>query len=342
MNLLSELQGLSGENLCSATLRLLLIRSQELRGRFVHLLSRESRLGPITLGSHFSCTLEEPTEYSGRWGRLDLLLETSDSVVGVENKLYAAFQEDQPYKYLETVAKRAKGLGEIRGRRYQPIVAVLAPENRHSEIEEVIRENEGLLSLSWDELLSDFLKSVEEIDGETRILLNSLKSYIDQQISLFPEWTRWLPHLHRRFDSGGTELQRQVVKKVCQFFPDQRGRLSSSETWCGYYFTDRSIGERGWFGFVSKAEIAQDNEYNAEFIIAVSFDVPFNEGVFRNIHLKAGPKFIGAKQIYSWAINLDKLWAEPNYWRSSLQPLHTEYEKLKNINIQPTANKECN
>ncbi|MDO9528349.1 MAG: PD-(D/E)XK nuclease family protein [Syntrophales bacterium] len=337
MDLLSELQGLSGENLCSATLRLLLIRSQDLRERLINLISRENRMGPIMIGSHFSCTLEEPTEDSGRWGRLDLFLEMSDAVVGIENKLYASFQEGQPHKYLNTVSQRAKALATIRGKHYQGLVAVLAPNSRYTEIEAVIGKDEGLLALTWEEILDDFSHSAESLDSETKVLLHALDSYIRQQISLFPEWARWTPHLRRSFDRGGTPLQRTVVGKVWQFFPDAGGRLSSGATWCGYYFTDRSLGAKGWYGFVPKEEVVHGAKNEVEFIVAVSFDVQFPENVFREIQLKAGPGFIGASEIHSWAIELDDSWSQPDSWRHHLQPLSDAYERIRNAPIEKSG-----
>lgn len=331
MNLLSELEGLSGENLCSATLRLLLIRSQDLRDQFINLLSRECRSGPITLGSIFARTLEEPTEDSGRWGRLDLLLEISDAVIGIENKLYAAFQAGQPHKYLQSVSQRAEGLAKIRGNYLQPIVAVLAPRSRSSEIATVISKNEALLALDWDEVLSSFRKATDSLDSETRILLHSLDSYIRQQTSLFPDWAKWTPHLFRKFDNGGTPLQRKVVGKVWSLFPDAGRRLSSGATWCGYYFTDRSLGTNGWYGFVPKGEVLHNVRNEVEFIIAVSFEVPFKEEAFREIQLKSGPTFIGAEKIHCWAIDWDNSWSEPEFWRQHLLPLSDAYERIRNV-----------
>lgn len=333
MDFLSELQGLSGENLCSATLRLLLIRSQDLRERLINLISRENRTGPIMPGSHFSCTIEEPTEDSGRWGRLDLFLEMSDAVVGIENKLYAGFQDGQPHKYLSTVSQRANALAIIRGKHYQGLVAVLAPKSRNAEIKVVIGENESLLFLTWEEILSDFSSTAESMDSETKVLLSALNSYIRQQISLFPEWVRWIPHLRRRFDRGGTPLQRTVVGKVWQFFPDAGGRLSSGATWCGYYFTDRSLNTRGWYGFVPKEEVVRGARNEVEFIVAVSFDVTFPENVIREIQLKRGPNFIGSSEIFSWAIELDDSWSQPESWMHHLQPLSDAYERIRHTRV---------
>lgn len=330
MNFLSELEGLSGENLCSAALRLLLIRSQELREGFVDVISRRNRKGPIMLDSHFSCTLEEPTEESGRWGRLDLLLEVDDAVIGVENKLNAGFQKDQPRKYLDTVLQRAGALQGIRGKDYKGIVAVLAPESRNEEIEKVVSRDDRLLGLTWEEILDDFKRSEEVLDPGTKVLLRSLDSYMRQQITLFPDWKRWMPHLCEKFVSKGTAYQRKVVGKVWQFFPDAGVRLSFGDTWCGYWFADGSRDTKGWYGFVSKKEIIQGAKNNAEFIIAVPFEVPLPKKFFREIQLKDGPKFIEASWIHSWAIELDDSWGQPYAWRQRLQPLVDAYDRIVN------------
>ncbi len=329
MDFLSELQGLSGENLCSATLRLLLIRSQDLRECLINLISRENRVGPIMPGSHFSCTIEEPTEDPGRWGRLDLFLEMSDVVVGIENKLYAGFQNGQPHKYLGTVLQRAKDLEKIRGNHYQGLVVVLAPNSRNPEIKSKIGENKKLLALTWEDILDAFCRSTEHLDSETKVLLHALKSYIHQQTSLFPEWSRWTPHLRRSFEHGGKPIQRTVVRKVWQFFPDAGSRLSSGATWCGYYFTDRFLNTRGWYGFVPKEAVVDGAKNEVEFIIAVSFDVQFPGNVFRKIKLKQGPDFIGSSVIYSWAIELDDSWSRPDSWMHNLQPLSDVYESIR-------------
>lgn len=209
----------------------------------------------------------------------------------------------------------------------------MAPKSRTAEIKVVIGENESLLVLTLEEILSDFYNTAESMDSETKVLLSALNSYIRQQISLFPEWVRWMPHLRRRFDRGGTPLQRTVVGKVWQFFPDAGGRLSSGATWCGYYFTDRSLNTRGWYGFVPKEEVVRGARNEVEFIVAVSFDVTFPENVIREIQLKSGPNFIGSSEIFSWAIELDDSWSQPESWMHHLQPLSDAYERIRHTHV---------
>jgi hypothetical protein len=87
---------------------------------------------------------------------------------------------------------------------------------------------------------------------------------------------------------------------------------------------------RGWFGFVPRNEVVHGAKNEVEFIIATSSEVPFQESVFRQIQLKAGPGFIQANEIHSRAIELDNSWAQPDAWRRHLQPLSETYERIRN------------
>jgi hypothetical protein len=91
MNLFKEIEGLSGEPMVSALLRLVILRSQEIRDEIVRLISAKSPIGPVTSSSHFSCYAEYPTfdQVAGQ-GRIDIVLELDDAVIGIENKLFSS------------------------------------------------------------------------------------------------------------------------------------------------------------------------------------------------------------------------------------------------------------
>ena len=329
MSILSEIEGLSGENLITAVLRLLLLRSQDLRTQFFQLLSQKSRTGPIRLYNHFSCVLEHPTEDSSRWGRVDLLLESDDAIVGLENKLYAGFQEGQPHKYLATVEKNASTLSTLRGNDFRPIVAVLAPKSRTSEVDTIIGDDERFLMLSWEEILDRFSIVRNSLDSVTAVLHDVLNAYIYQHIALFPDFPTWVPHLRRRFDSGGTPLQREVVAKIWDIFPEGGGRLSCGDTWVGYYFTDYSIGTKAWYGFIPKDEISKGALNPVELIVITSFPVELSNPPCRPIELVSGPDFLGSDSIYAWALEFDESWQTSDIWRNNLSPLSNTYEILR-------------
>lgn len=329
MNVLSELEGLSGEQLCSAVLRVLLIRSQDLRDRFCDRLSASSRSGPVTSGSRFSCTLEESTLDSGDRGRLDLLLETEDAVVGVENKLSAAFQKDQPRKYLKTVNDRANSLRESRRTKHRALVAVLVPEHRVPEAEKLVGGDSNFLVVRWEELLETFTAARDDLDPLAAVLVRSLGSFVRAKCDLFPGVRQQLAYVRRLFEPGGTESQRQLVRWLWGFFPDAGGRLGASKDWCGYHFTDGKE-HRGWYGFVAKSLVKQGAANPAELIIATSFNVAFSEPRFRPVEVIPGflPS-IPDEEVHGWAVDFDDSWGTENKWRDVLRPLRDAYDKVR-------------
>ena len=106
MDVFSEIEGLSGENLGSALFRYLIFNSYEVRDSVITLFSDRSPIGPISYTSHFACRTEYPTSHKEFGdGRLDILIQLDDVVIGIENKFFAQFQENQPKKYVQTLKK---------------------------------------------------------------------------------------------------------------------------------------------------------------------------------------------------------------------------------------------
>jgi len=60
MNLFEELQGRGNEELTSAVLRFLILRSQETREIFTNLVSRNSQQGPIVMYEEFPAVWKCP------------------------------------------------------------------------------------------------------------------------------------------------------------------------------------------------------------------------------------------------------------------------------------------
>ena len=112
------------------------------------------------LDTHFACFREYETidEAANQRGRIDLLIETDDFVIGVENKFYAKFEDEQPNKYLKSLKENSQGLTQLRAKYLRHIsgsnymVVVLAPKRRRDEIKPVIKRNPHLTSLTWEEV----------------------------------------------------------------------------------------------------------------------------------------------------------------------------------------------
>jgi len=222
MNIFTVTEGLRGEDLITSIFRYLLLSSTELRECFIRIVSDKSKTGPILLSSHFSCLLQYITEdeESKNWGRLDLLVETDDSVIGIENKLYAGFQEGQPKKYLHSLKKYADGLSKLRNiESPQHIVVIIAPQSRKNEIKGIIENEEHLALLTWEEVLSKFEKYLGLIDSKTKFILMAFIEFVRESVIFIPRFKELVPHLRKRFDDYGSAIQKMVVGKLWNYFP---------------------------------------------------------------------------------------------------------------------------
>ncbi|NOZ72778.1 MAG: PD-(D/E)XK nuclease family protein, partial [Chloroflexi bacterium] len=318
VNLLKDIEGYSGEALTTAVLRHLVLRSNEVKTVLVREISKRSPVGPVFLESHFSCYLEQYTvDESKVQGRIDLVLETDDAVVGIENKLLAGFQAGQPFKYLDTLRERAHSLGSIRRREIRHFCVVLAPADRREEIEgHLAGARDNCAFLSWDDLLSALSKQVISDPGTTAII-DWLSSYINDHSVLSPKFHEWLPHLRRRFPPRGDAIQHEFVRRVWQFFPEAGPRLGAGPTWVGYYFAS----SEGWYGFVSTPSDSSGKDTAADFVIQTRFDIPFSKDFFERVPEDEARVLVGSWP-YTWRALLDARWANPETWRNALAPIH--------------------
>jgi len=347
MNFFSEIEGLQGENLTTAVLCFLLRRSQDLRDRFVGLVSAKCHLGPLTLENRFSCTREYQTKNQEHGsGRIDVLLEIDDAVIGIENKLLAGFQPGQPDKYLESIKKRAEELSSPRMEvRY--LVVILAPEKRDNEIKKKIEKNPHYVSLSWQDILQNLDKFDNglnaQLDDSTCIILSLLKQFVTEQIAFMPKFAEWFPHFSRQLD---TPIQRDLLRNLLDFFPAaENPRVSSSKAkdqeYVGYNFCSKSFwGQRrkGWYGFVRRSFIQEPGQNEAELIIVTTFPVTFNSGAFRRVRLVNENFFNDRPPVeqHAWVVGYDANWKESEKWRGELSPLNEAVAELARLNDLPS------
>lgn len=332
MNIFEQVEGMSGETMVSAVLRYLLLRSQDMRQQFIDLLSDASPAGPMDSASRFSCVLESATTDNQLGnGRLDLVLEGDDWILGIENKLQAIFQEGQPHKYQVTLHNRAVDLRGSRGTIVRSTVAVIAPLARIGEVEVQIGDNkESIFSISWEVVLARLSNCVGSCDEQTRVVFGFFQDYVNAQIGFLPKFKKKLPHLTKTIVRGGTEEQRQLLQRLWGLFPASGGRLSSgggenSTMWVGYYFMrdESKYGtDCGWFGFVNASRFGGD-QVGAKFVVAVSRgDINLPEP-FESVNPEdLGDHFLGAAQTVSaWTLKFDESMDSRNRWEKLLGPI---------------------
>lgn len=318
MNLLENIEGRSGEELTTAVLHFLILRSQDIREKLIDAISNASRIGPVTVQNHFSCQLELSTDnpLRGR-GRVDLLIETDDTVVGLENKLFAGFQADQPVKYLHDLQQRAMKLRDLRGGTLKYLLVVLAPENRKKEVDLSPPE---IAFLSWEELLKAVNSDERRLDPSTHMMLVSLVEYVNLKTNALSHFVKHFPHYRSRFKKGDP-LQRELVRKLMDYLPPRLGRMNVGMTWMGYYFLYG--GHKGWFGFVAKSELKEEIPNESEMIICATCDLTLPVSHFRTIHMK-NDEWFGGGPFYAWSVQFDRTWTTDSIWRERLvAPLTT-------------------
>lgn len=330
MNLFFELEGLSGEEMGSAGLRLLLLRSLPIRLAVLKFLSAASPIGPLRTDSHFSSYREFPTvDEDERKGRLDLVIEVDGAVVGIESKFQAAFTEEQPKKYQSTLTRIAKGLTEARGASVQHCTFVLGPEARRKEIVEHIASIATARFVAWEDLLAQIDGVHSEADDLSRYIAAELSLFVRRSLSLLPDFEDSLPHMLNSFQESGTPQQRLFLKVLSGILPIE-GALSSGKEYCGFYLTkfDHGFPDR-WLGFIPTSRFGgQVGKSGAVFVLALKHPIPGlspDPAIFvpvephtRMSFLWTKPRYVHAKVHYK--VKLDERWSDPGFVREQLMP----------------------
>lgn len=341
MNIFSEIQGLKEENMTSAVLRMLLLQSHQLRDAFLELLSRESKQGPIFSVSKFSCETELHTydEKYGR-GRVDFVLETDKFLIGVENKIRADFQPNQPHKYIESLKERSKKFFKNGGvsEDLNTILVIMAPQSRLNQIKDNIGKMTDIsdsdknifLFISWDEVITSFQKVLDKCDNITQIYFNDLSEYMMSIISIFPNYKVTFPHLRNSFEQYGNPFQRDFVGRIWRFFPKPGKRISQGVEWCGYYFnypqSSSDIVNQCWYGFIPPSQLINPPSHykSAELVIVVPYDKLIEDQCLTPVELKnKNFSAAGIGKDKAFIVNFDINWDSPELWEEMIEKYFT-------------------
>lgn len=339
MSIFSEIAGLSGENLGSALLKYLLINSIDVRLRFMNYLSDNSPIGPLGSSSYFGCQTEFSTsdETNGN-GRIDILIQADDIIIGIENKFYADFMGNQPEKYKKDLDEVAKAMASIYRRKPRYVIYVLCPESRLEEAKSHVTDENYISFITWEGALSilEDAKAHDEIsDPVTRSVLVEFIKFLKEYFSFVTDYERKLPH-YSSFQDGGSQIQAELVGKLHPLFFDSGPRLSFSKEWIGYYFYNsariNNAGHSGWYGFVRQSLIVtpmlgDQAGKSASFIIASTYKPAcINEKIYKEITMKH-ENFSGNKQRkknYCWAVDLEKIGTKKSDWQEALSPFQKD------------------
>ena len=196
MNLFSDIENLRGENLASAILRHLIINSPDIREEILKLIDTRSPVGPLVSDSHFSCYLEEATvagttkDDSRSRGRIDVVIELDNAIVGIEAKFHAGFQQGQPFKYFPSLEQKAMTLKTLRGApEYDYFLCVLLPESRTNEVsrlietvsEEWTKYAPRCKILTWTEVRAALKSAERRMPREVAHVSSEFREYLDSR-----------------------------------------------------------------------------------------------------------------------------------------------------------------
>ena len=279
MSLIDELSGLKGENLVSALLAHLLLRSLPIRQAVIELISARSPIGPIIVNKHFAVFTEVVTEERKR---IDLLIQTDDAVIGVESKFLAPFQDDrenpQPASYLHLVQKKATDLNQVWAANFQSLLVVLAPEKRENEVKAKIDEQhiEGECTfIAWEDVTAAINgESLRNVGPVERFLADELSIYIEGMIGLV-DLPRLVTHLDNPWQPRGSAVIREFFGKVLWSLIEEDSREAHSAStgiqWYGFALTDVET-RRPWIGFIDANIVPEIGGNGAALIVAIPDD----------------------------------------------------------------------
>ena len=239
-NLFSALEGLRGEPLAVKALHFLFTRSDAAR----RALNKHFVVLNCDAESEFRC--EESTENRKR---IDLVVESSTCVLGIEAKLWARLDNDLD-SYLKDIKKKA-------GEKKEAVLTLLVPQMLSSRLSDEVRtknlSNETKLVV-WEKILEAILSDSSNTETD-RSLCNFLKAFIEgkglQQLGKFDK------HDYLCAWEGGETVCRRLFLENAKNAFDFAGPIRKGSDFYGFNFEMDQLDNQnspfpmsGWIGFI--------------------------------------------------------------------------------------------
>jgi hypothetical protein len=264
---------------------------------------------------------ETPGALGSASGRIDIIIQTDNGIIGVENKLDANFQSGQPDKYLSGLRELAKSQDAI-GKQKKYILVILAPRDRNAEIKAKISkcaDSSHYVQLDWEELLAQLTNACSRnSDRISQTVIEQLNDYVINNRRLWPN-ELFAIHLQGTYDPSG--IHGDFIRKLTRIFP-AKGRLGTGQKTIGYHLDMSDVPastatDLAWLGFIRRDQI-EDGKYDTELIFATTLpktQKPPSQ-FLRLVHVKN--EWGWPKPMTVWAVDYsdDDLWKRPDTWRS--------------------------
>lgn len=343
MSFFQTIENLRGENMASAILRHLIISTPEARKEILRVIDEVSPIGPLVSDSHFSCYLEDSTaseEDGVSRGRIDIVIELDNAVVGVEAKFHASFQDDQPFKYFESLSEKARNLKSLRrASEYEYFICMLVPESRRTETVNYVQNAPSrweaftgrCVVLSWADVRCALSTAENVMPAEHAYLSAMFRDYLDTRLTLFQDWKRKRKHAVARWQQKGTQLQIDILRDLFQIIDaeataDARCRLVIARDYVVQKVevapeneTTRTL----WYGFCRQGDVSMKSGEGAEFFILTTA-VPVKLGVSKSLicqGIEHGYDFwTPGRPNQAWIIDLEQTAGDADSWADILNP----------------------
>ena len=255
MQFLETIEGRSGEELTSAVLKFLLVNSATMRECFVERLRQHfPAFRTPTVRDGIICKNEVSVAGEFGGGRIDLLIrEGSGVVLGVENKFWANFTDNQPKKYWGDLVKLQEYKDESSCR-----LVLLAPEVRRDEITKHIKAQgieQKCCILSWEDVRKDLKKVACKDRSEIAAAAFFLDEYVGRQVLANEIHIRRHQLLGPRDQlQFPNDYHYEFLNRLATCLPSPQS-IRPARNWIGFQFsvipsTDTMKYPRQWFGFV--------------------------------------------------------------------------------------------
>jgi PD-(D/E)XK nuclease superfamily len=266
-------------------------------------------------------------------GRVDLLLEIDNAVIGIEAKLNADLAEDQPKKYLDAISDHARRLTEIRGVAMTPVCVLLGPESMAKYFSDHLARHPSHPSatvciLTWTELFEAWRDS-RATDPVALFVADEIENFILTQTGRRADFS----HLYARLAASLAKAEHDShVDFLWWIRPAFRSndmpylRVSTSasrtrteRTYVGYYFAGSMDRVWGWYGFVEPKAVAEPADGRPALVVGTDFDVPdLDPAVFKPVNMRLPGWPDGTRW---WRINFNRDWNDLTTWQQALAPL---------------------
>jgi len=266
LGLLAALDGKYGETLSSAMLgHILRQNNSAINAAFLELCSPTSPR--VSLGTEIlDVDVEAGRKREGDTdrSRVDLILQTPTYFIGIENKIWAPLQENQPSKYLPHLIDRAAAANSTAHAYGKHLVVIVPQTLRRRTLDAVVLQRnqmEGctITVVTWQGVVAKLCEAANTltVDRVLVYLTEQLRDYIHSQMwdlsKVSSVWQGVTAHIDRGWGSDQYDFLSALASIINGYFDSTTGgaeAIRPAGHTRGFAFGRAQRQEMGWVGLV--------------------------------------------------------------------------------------------